>query len=160
MLVLGHIQKLRKAGIGYRAIAAAADIAKSTMAMILNGERLQIRKHHADRILAVDRTAIADRALVPSRTDVGAAQQAVGSGLHQDAPAGPALFHLAVFERGSNVPKRNHQRHRLSRTWIKTERDIEFPRFLRNGVDNDSPDSDRICRVCDAAGRISKQRPS
>ena len=64
MLVLGHIQKLRKAGIGYRAIAAAADIAKSTMAMILNGERLQIRKLHADRILAVDRTAMADRALV------------------------------------------------------------------------------------------------
>jgi hypothetical protein len=62
-LVLGHIQKLRKAGIGYRAIAAAADIAKS-IAMILNGERLQIRKLHADRILAVDRTAMADRALV------------------------------------------------------------------------------------------------
>jgi hypothetical protein len=64
--VLGHIQKLREAGIGYRAIAAAASIAKSTMAMILTGERLRIRKHHADRILAVDRTAIADRALVPA----------------------------------------------------------------------------------------------
>jgi hypothetical protein len=62
--VLGHIQKLRKAGIGYRAIAAAAGLAKSTMAMILTGERVQIRRHHADRIMAVDRTSIADRALV------------------------------------------------------------------------------------------------
>jgi hypothetical protein len=62
--VLGHIQKLRKAGIGYRAIAAAAGLSKSTMEMILTGERVQIRRHHADRILAVDRTAIADRSLV------------------------------------------------------------------------------------------------
>ena len=61
---LGHIQKLRKAGIGYRAIAAAAGLAKSTMAMILTGERVQIRRHHADRIMSVDRTAIADHALV------------------------------------------------------------------------------------------------
>ena len=65
-LVLGHIRKLRKAGIGYRAIAAAAGLAKSTIAMILTGEREQIRKHHADRILAVDRTAVADCALVPA----------------------------------------------------------------------------------------------
>jgi hypothetical protein len=40
---LGHIQKLRKAGIGYKAIAAAAGLAKSTIAMILSGERVQIR---------------------------------------------------------------------------------------------------------------------
>jgi hypothetical protein len=65
--VLAHIQKLRKTGIGYKAIAAAADLAKSTLAMILTGERLQIRKHHANRILAVDRSAVADGALVPGR---------------------------------------------------------------------------------------------
>ena len=65
-LVQGHIQKLRKAGIGYKAIAAAAGLAKSTMAMILTGKRAQIRRHHADRILAVDRSAIADHALVPA----------------------------------------------------------------------------------------------
>jgi hypothetical protein len=64
--VLGHIQKLRKAGVGYRAIAAAGGLAKSTIAMIVTGERVQIRKDHADRILAVDRTAIADRAVVPA----------------------------------------------------------------------------------------------
>jgi hypothetical protein len=64
-LVLGHIQKLRKAGIGYRAIAAAG-LAKSTMTMILTGKRVQIRKQHAERILAVDRAAVADCALVPA----------------------------------------------------------------------------------------------
>jgi DNA invertase Pin-like site-specific DNA recombinase len=65
-LVLGHIQKLRKSGIGYKAIGAAADLAKSTLAMILTGQRAQIRKHNADRILAVDKSAMADHALVPA----------------------------------------------------------------------------------------------
>jgi hypothetical protein len=70
-LVLGHIQRLRKAGIGYRVIGAATGFSKSTITLILTGERLQIRRHHADRILAVDRTAIADRApVVAGRTRV------------------------------------------------------------------------------------------
>jgi hypothetical protein len=41
---------LRKAVVGYRAIAAAAGLAKSTLTMILTGEGLRIRRHHADRI--------------------------------------------------------------------------------------------------------------
>src|SRR5215469_14812428 len=57
-LVLDHIKKLRKAGIGYKAVAAAAGLAKSTVAMILTGKRLRIRRNHAERILAVDRSAV------------------------------------------------------------------------------------------------------
>jgi hypothetical protein len=79
-LVLGHIQKLRKAGIGYRAIADAAGLAKSTISMILTGERVQIRKHRADRILAVDRTAIADRALVPAGRTWALLNELLGAG--------------------------------------------------------------------------------
>ena len=65
-LVLGHIQQLRKGGIGYKAIAAAAGLAKSTLAMILTGKRLLIRRHHAIRILRVNRSAVVDCAVVPA----------------------------------------------------------------------------------------------
>ena len=64
--VLKHIAKLSKAGVGYKAVAAAAGLARSTMQKIITGKQRKIRKHHADRILAVDRTAVADCALVPA----------------------------------------------------------------------------------------------
>ena len=41
-LVLGHIRKLGRRGVRYKAVAEAAGIARSTMAMILTGERVQI----------------------------------------------------------------------------------------------------------------------
>ena len=59
-------------------------LAKSTIAMILTGEREQIRKHHADRILAVDRTAVAELRPRSGRPDLDASQRAPGSGLYQD----------------------------------------------------------------------------
>ena len=64
--VLAHIKKLSKGGIGYKAVAEAAGIGKTTIQNIINGKQQQLRKHHADRILAVDRSAIADGALVPA----------------------------------------------------------------------------------------------
>ncbi len=57
---------------------------------------------------------------------------------------------LAGFERSAKIPEPNHQRHRLSRTRIEAQRDIKLPRFFRNRVDNDAPDSNGIGRVCDA----------
>ena len=65
-LVLDHIKTLSKSGVGYKAIAAAAGLARSTMQKIIGGKQHKIRKHHADRILAVNRSAIADCALVPA----------------------------------------------------------------------------------------------
>ena len=64
--VLDHIKTLSKCGVGYKAIAAAAGLARSTMQKIIRGKQQKIRKHHADRILAVDRAALADGALVPA----------------------------------------------------------------------------------------------
>ena len=65
-LVLDHIKTLSKGGVGTKAIAAAAGLARSTMQKIVGGKQQKIRKHHADRVLAVDRAAIADGTLVPA----------------------------------------------------------------------------------------------
>jgi hypothetical protein len=127
-LVLGHIQKLRKAGIGYRAIAAAAGLAKSTMAMILTGERAQIRKHDADRILAVDRRAVADGALVPAgRTwallnelleahfELGLCEGEWANGRRQPPDRQPREFLARKTQRGGCGPARRPQAPLLAR---------------------------------------------
>lgn len=62
------------------------------------------------------------------------------------------------LKRASNVPERDHQSHRFSRTRIKTKRDIEISSFLGNRVDDDSADSNRVRRASNTARRISKQR--
>lgn len=61
-----YILRLRHKGIGYKAVADAASVARSIIAKILRGERLQIRASTEQRILACDSGARADGALVYS----------------------------------------------------------------------------------------------
>ena len=51
-------------GVGYKAVAAAASVSNSVMAKIKAGKRRKIRASTAARILAVDRSAVADGALI------------------------------------------------------------------------------------------------
>lgn len=67
----GHLLALRAAGVGYKTVAAASDIAPSTLGGILADDRW-IRAETERRILAVDASTIADHALVD-----GAATRAV-----------------------------------------------------------------------------------
>lgn len=62
-----HLFKLSRAGIGYKAVAAAADVAISVVAKIRSGERARIRASTERRILEVDRGAAADHTTVPAR---------------------------------------------------------------------------------------------
>ena len=61
-----HLKKLSKLGIGYKSVAAAASVAVSVVAKIRTGKRTKIRAHTERRILAVDRAAAADGALIPA----------------------------------------------------------------------------------------------
>jgi len=63
------------------------------MAMILTGERVQIRRHHADRIMAVDRTAVADCALVAAGRTWALLNELLelAQDLHEIAQARPAI---------------------------------------------------------------------
>jgi hypothetical protein len=62
-----HVLALGEQGIGYKSVAAAADVATSIVAKIRSGDREQIRRRTERRILAVDQAAVADGALVDAR---------------------------------------------------------------------------------------------
>lgn len=59
-----HLKKLSRQGVGYKSVAIAADVGKTVLADILFHGKPQLRAQAARRILAVDRDAVADHALV------------------------------------------------------------------------------------------------
>jgi hypothetical protein len=62
--VRAHLKTLSRQGIGYKSVAAAADVSRTSLAKILCGTRQQLRAQAARRILAIDRDAVADHAIV------------------------------------------------------------------------------------------------
>lgn len=64
--VRAHLKTLSRQRVGYKSVAAAADVNKSLLADILAGRKHRIRAQAARRILAIDRDALADHALVPA----------------------------------------------------------------------------------------------
>ncbi len=65
--VRAHLRALSRQGVGYKSVAAATDVARSTLMKILAGERRSIRQVAARRVLAVDVGAAADHACLDAR---------------------------------------------------------------------------------------------
>lgn len=63
-----HIRKLQRAGVGYRAIAAAASLTHRIVLGIKSGKRTLARSDTVRRILAVDVACRSDRALVSAKS--------------------------------------------------------------------------------------------
>jgi hypothetical protein len=64
--VADHLRRLSRAGVGYKAAADAAGVARSVAWAVLAGRKTRVRAHTARRLLAVDRQALADSARVPA----------------------------------------------------------------------------------------------
>jgi hypothetical protein len=64
--VRAHLRKLSRQGVGYKTVAAAADVSKTVLADVLFHGKSRLRAQAARRVLAIDREAIADHALVPA----------------------------------------------------------------------------------------------
>lgn len=64
--VRAHLKRLSRQGVGYKSVAAAADVSTSTLGDILFGDKSRLRAQAARRVLAIDRDALADAALVPA----------------------------------------------------------------------------------------------
>lgn len=62
-----HIRKLKKHGLGRRAIAEAAGVREQMVWEIRKGRKLRLRARAERRILAVTKEMISDRALVPAK---------------------------------------------------------------------------------------------
>src|SRR5436309_15772874 len=62
-----HLAQLSALGVGYKSVAAASDVAKGLLREIISGRRDRIREETERRILAVDRRAAADHAIVDGR---------------------------------------------------------------------------------------------
>lgn len=62
-----HMRRLSRGGVGYKSIAAAASVSKSVAFKIFSGRRSAIRKSTERRILAVDREAVADAAVIDAK---------------------------------------------------------------------------------------------
>jgi hypothetical protein len=61
-----HLRELSRQGIGYKSVAAAADVGKTLLARVLSRRQLQLRARAARRVLGVEAGAIADHATVPA----------------------------------------------------------------------------------------------
>jgi len=61
---LEHVKRLSRAGVGYKSVAAAADVSSTTIMAMRAGRKTRIRASTEARILGVDRAAVADGAKV------------------------------------------------------------------------------------------------
>lgn len=61
-----HIAKLSRNGIGYKAINAVSDVGRAILVDIISGKRQQIRARTERKILLVNVSCAADRALIDS----------------------------------------------------------------------------------------------
>lgn len=59
-----HLERLSQVGVGYKSVAEACDVGKTTLMEIRAGTKTKIRRLIAERILAVTPAAVADHGLV------------------------------------------------------------------------------------------------
>lgn len=65
--VRAHLRRLSRAGVGYKAVADACDVSKSSLQAVLSGKKKLLRRRTVERILAVTADAIADHGFVDAR---------------------------------------------------------------------------------------------
>lgn len=62
-----HLQKLSRAGVGYKSAAAAADVSKTVVWQIFSGLKLRCRARTVRKLLAVNTDCRADASLVSAK---------------------------------------------------------------------------------------------
>lgn len=82
-----HLRKLSRAGVGYKAVAAACDVSKTVLLQVLTGRKKLVRLRTAQRVLAVTKEAIADHALVNAAPTWRLVEQMLEAGLTKGAIA-------------------------------------------------------------------------
>jgi hypothetical protein len=78
-----HLERLSRAGVGRRVVAASCDVSLSVLAAVKQGRRRQIRRSTERRILGVDATACASGTLVDARPTWCLIEELVEEGFSQ-----------------------------------------------------------------------------
>ena len=109
-----HLLKLRRRGVGYKAVADACDVANMVLSDVLAGRKKRIRASTERAVLEVDANAIADHALVDA-----APTRALFEELRE---RGFTLRHLDELLGGAGVPRyRGEREHVLAKTALQVE---------------------------------------
>jgi hypothetical protein len=108
-----HLLALRDAGVGYKAVAAACDVAASALGRIL-AEDGAIRATTERRILAVDASAIADGAIVDAAT--------MNAQIAEMRRRGFTLRHIAELLGRSSLLQLGTRTHAIARTVARVDR--------------------------------------
>ena len=121
-----HLMKLRRAGVGYKSVAAASDVGKTVLCGVLDRSVTQIRAETAKRILAVDADARADASIVTAQrmnrqiTEMRGAGFTLRALAHLLGYAHPdAVLQLGIRPRALAVTRRRVDR--LYRKWRRGE---------------------------------------
>ena len=72
--------------------------------------------------------------------------------------SGLAVVITLPLQRHPDVGQRGHEGHRFTRAGVEAERNIERPRFLRDRVNHDAANADRVSGLRHTACAVAKQR--
>lgn len=135
--VRAHLNRLRRKGIGVRAIGDASDFDWRHLQKILYGQQRWIRPENAARLLAVDEGARADSSTVDGRRTHAAIARMVKLGL----------------TRGEIARRLGHQRDKLDFRKVKVELRTEYRilRLLRE-VEAEIVRDRELPRICSSCG--------
>jgi hypothetical protein len=89
--VRAHLLKLSRAGVGYKSAAEASGVSRSVVAGVYFGGATQLRRQLAQRLLAVDASAVADGACVDARPTMALVRKLVSLGVTRARIATVAL---------------------------------------------------------------------
>ena len=130
-----HLAELSRQGVGYKSVAAASDVAKGLLREIMAGARGLIREETERRILAVDRGAAADHAIVDGRRTHRAIAQMLRMGLTKTEVAQRLGYQVPALQIKPDVIARTEAR--VLRLLAEVRAEVEQSR-----------DAPKICPTC------------
>ena len=75
-----HLRQLSRTGVGYKSVAAAADVGRTILGQVLSGRRQNIRAETERRVLSVDVSARADHSTIPAKRTWRLIERLLGEG--------------------------------------------------------------------------------
>lgn len=114
-----HLEVLRAAGVGTRAVSAAADVGRTALMKILAGT--PVRASIVRRVLSVDAGAISDRALVSAKPTTAAVREMLRLGLTKTEVAHRLGYAHALQFNGRRVTARNELRVKKLLAMVRAE---------------------------------------